>query len=272
MKKVLAKIKNGLLRYRTFCRSCIYFRNEAGDAVFSNMGAPKYALTYLLLMATIFVAIFTGRTQLPDGTQVSMDIFFTNWHMWTAALALLIAISTRSVQSRLTPMSYRRRTVYYLLRPLLISAAVVICIDLIIILIGIFAAIVNHIVGAPAEGESVTTPLYILCPSGYLWHFSAILFSFSVALLIPAIKRSWHKYVVCAGALAFFYVLSLVAINLSQFKPNRGLEFFSNPIIALEYLPEWLGWLFAGTLAAAAIALCVLAIVFTCRECKPKAF
>lgn len=269
------KIKDEFFRYISFCRSCRYFKNDLEKIVLSHMGTAKYALAYLLLIAMACVSIFTSRTQLPDGTGLSMDIFFTNWYMWVAAFMLLKAISTRCVQgSRLTPMSHRRKAVYYILRPVLICAIVCVCLIAAFWLIVIFIAIVQKLAGAiPSVDIEITqTSLYLLVPCAYLWHFSAIVFSFSVVLFIPALKNSWCKFAVCAGALAFYYVLSLIIINLSPFRPQRGLEYFANPIIALEYLPAWQGWLFAGIMAAAAVTAFVLAVVFTCRECKPKNF
>lgn len=269
------KIKDEFFRYITFCRACRFFKNDSENMVFSKMGTTKYALAYLLLMAMAVVSIFTSRTQLPDGTQVSTDIFFTNWHMWVAALMLLVAISTRGVQAgSLTPMSHRRKVAYYILRPVFVAVIVCVCLIAAFWLVAIFIVIVQKLAGviSSIDIEITETPLYSPIPSAWMWNFSAMLFSFSVALFIPAIKNTWRKFAVCAGALAFCYVLSLIAINLSPFRPESGLEFFSNPIIALEYLPEWQGWLLASIMAAAAVAVCTLAIVFTCRECKPKAF
>ena len=269
------KIKDEFFRYLTFCGSCRYFKNNSDGLVATNMGMAKYIAAYLLLAAMACVSIFTSRTQLPDGTQVSMSFGYTNWAMWVAALMLLVAISTRGVQgSRLTPMSHSRKAVYYILRPVLICAIVCVCLIAAFWLIAIFIAMVQKLAGAiPSVDIEITqTSLYLLVPCAYLWHFSAIVFSFSVVLFIPALKNSWCKFAVCAGALAFYYVLSLIIINLSPFRPQRGLEYFANPIIALEYLPAWQGWLFAGIMAAAAVTVFVLAVVFTCRECKPKNF
>lgn len=109
------------------------------------MGMAKYIAAYLLLAAMACVSIFTSRTQLPDGTQVSMSFGYTNWAMWVAAFMLLMAIGTRGVQGRLMPMSHRRRTVYYLLRPILISVIVCICAIVLFWLVAICIAIVQNL-------------------------------------------------------------------------------------------------------------------------------
>lgn len=285
------KIKDEFFRYISFCRSYRYFKNDLEKIVLSHMGTAKYALAYLLLIAMACVSIFTSRTQLPDGTGLSMDIFFTNWYMWVAAFMLLMAISTRGTQGRLTPMSHRRRTAYYLLRPLIIAAIVCICALVLFWLVAICIAIVQKLAGEIPSVDIPEVPVYSLCPAAYLWFYSSAVFCFFAVLFIAAlppqkakaaarsgIKRffadvaEYKRHFALFSGLLFYYLLSFIICNLTPYKPQNGFEFFANPIIALGYLPEWQGWLFAGIMAAAAVTVFVLAVVFTCRECNPKNF
>ena len=287
------KIKDEFVRYRTFCRSCRYFKNNSERLVATNMGMAKYIAAYLLLTAMACVSIFTSRTQLPDGTQVSMSFGYTNWAMWVAAFMLLMAISTRGTQGRLTPMSHRRRTAYYLLRPLIIAAIVCICLILLFWLVAICIAIVQKLAGEipSVDVEIPEVSVYSLCPAAYLWFYSSAVFCFFAVLFIAAlppqkakaaamsgIKRffadvaEYKRHFALFAGLLFYYLLSFIACNLTPYKPQNGFEFFANPIISLGYLPEWQGWLFSGVMAAAAVTVFVLAVVFTCRECKPKNF
>lgn len=291
MKKVMCKIRKEIFRYISFCRSCRYFKNGTYVITMPDTGMAKYAATLLLLLVLAVVSVFTSRTQLPDGTQVAMDIVYTNWPMWVAALMLLFAISTRGVQGRLTPMSHRRRAAYYMLRPVIMAAIVCICLVAVFWLAALLVATIQYLAGnlQSVDVELTEYAVYELCPSAYLWFFSSAIFFFFIVLFIAALggqkvrpKGSancffaalveYKRHMVAFAGLAFYYVLSFIACNLTPFKPARGFEFFSNPIIALEYLPEWQGWLFAGIMAAAAITSCALAIVFTCRECRSKNF
>lgn len=80
----------------------------------------------------------------------------------------------------------------------------------------------------------------------------------------------YRRHLALFAVLLFYYLLSFIICNLTPYKPQYGFEFFANPMISLEYLPQWQGWLFAGIMAAAAVIMCALAIIFTYRECKPK--
>lgn len=285
------KFKDEFFRYISFCRSCRYFKNNSDGLVATNMGMAKYIAAYLLLAAMVCVSIFTSRTQLPDGTQVSMSFGYTNWYMWLAAFMLIVAIATRGIQGRLMPMSHRRRTVYYLLRPILISVIVCICATVLFWLVAICIAIVQKLADSipSADVEITEIPVYLLCPAAYLWFFSSAVFSFFAVLFIAALppqktksatrrgmKRfiadiaEYRRHLALFAVLLFYYLLSFIICNLTPYKPQYGLEFFANPMISLEYLPQWQGWLFAGIMAAAAVIMCASAIIFTYRECKPK--
>lgn len=157
MKKVMCKIKDEFFCYLSFCRSCRYFKNNSEELVTTNMGMAKYVAAWLLIAVLAAVSVFTSRTQLPDGTPVSMDLLYTNWYMWVAALMLLVAISTRGVQScKLMPMSHRRRMAYFMLRPLIVAAIVCICLIVLFWLVVICIAVMQKLAG----GNSV-------CRRGY---------------------------------------------------------------------------------------------------------
>ena len=264
------KFKDEFFRYISFCRSCRYFKNNSDGLVATNMGMAKYIAAYPLLAAMACVSIFTSRTQLPDGTQVSMSFGYTNWAMWVAAFMLLMAIGTRGVQGRLMPMSHRRRTVYYLLRPILISAIVCVCAVVIFCIVAVIITAVQSFIFRSVDVDIIAEPLYSFGPAAKLWLSSAILYFLSAALFVPAVRGANKKFAAVAAVLLFYYVLSFLTFNLSDYRPQNGLEFFANPMISLEYLPQWQGWLFAGIMAAAAVIMCALAIIFTFCECKPK--
>ena len=154
-----------------------------------DMGMAKYAASLLLLLVLAVVSVFTSRTQLPDGTQVAMDIVYTNWPMWVAALMLLFAISTRGTQGRLTPMSHRRRTAYYMLRPVIMAAIVCICLVAVFWLAALLVATIQYMAGnlQSVDVEITEYAVYELCPSAYLWFFSSAIFFFFIVLFIAAL-------------------------------------------------------------------------------------
>lgn len=155
------KFKDEFFRYISFCRSCRYFKNNSDGLVMTDMGFAKYVAAYLLLAAMACVSIFTSRTQLPDGTQVSMSFGYTNWAMWVAAFMLLMAIGTRGVQGRLMPMSHRRRTVYYLLRPILISVIVCICAVVIFCIVAVIITAVQSFIFRSVDVDYRRAALFI---------------------------------------------------------------------------------------------------------------
>lgn len=257
----------------------------------TDMGFAKYVAAWLFLVLLAVVSLFTNSTELPDGKIVTISIFHTSWYMWLAAFMLIVAIATRGIQGRLMPMSHRRRTVYYLLRPILISVIVCICAIVLFWLVAICIAIVQKLADSiPSVDVEITEiPVYLLCPAAYLWFFSSAVFSFFAVLFIAALppqktksatrrgmKRfianiaEYRRHLALFAVLLFYYLLSFIICNLTPYKPQYGFEFFANPMISLEYLPQWQGWLFAGIMAAAAVIMCALAIIFTYRECKPK--
>lgn len=258
------KIKDEFFRYISFCRSCRYFKNNSDGLVMTDMGFAKYFAAWLLLVLLAVVSLFTNSTELPDGKIVTISVLHTNWYMWLAAFMLIVAIAARGIQGRLTPMSHRRRTAYYLLRPILISVIVCICAVVIFCIVAVIITAVQSF---------IFQPLYSFGPAAKLWLSSAILYFLSAALFVPAVRGANKKFAaVAAVLLLFYYVLSFLTFNLSDYRPQNGFEFFANPIISLEYLPQWQGWLFAGIMAAAAVIMCAFAIIFTYRECKPKNF
>lgn len=208
------KIKDEFFRYLTFCRSCRYFKNNSERLVATNMGMAKYIAAYLLLTAMACVSIFTSRTQLPDGTQVSMSFGYTNWAMWVAAFMLLMAISTRGTQGRLTPMSHRRRTAYYLLRPLIIAAIVCICLILLFWLVAICIAIVQKLAGEipSVDVEIPEVSVYSLCPAAYLWFYSSAVFCFFAVLFIAALPPQTTLCAICRA----FVLLSVELYSLQS--------------------------------------------------------
>ena len=111
----------------------------------TDMCFAKYFAAWLLLVLLAVVSLFTNSTELPDGKIVTISIFHTSWYMWLAAFMLIVAIATRGIQGRLMPMSHRRRTVYYLLRPILISVIVCICAIVLFWLVAICIAIVQNL-------------------------------------------------------------------------------------------------------------------------------
>lgn len=237
----------------------------------TDMGFAKYFAAWLLLVLLAVVSLFTNSTELPDGKIVTISIFHTNWYMWVAAFMLIVAIATRGIQGRLTPMSHRRRTAYYILRPILISAIVCICAVVIFCIVAVIITAVQSFIFRSVDIDIITEPLYSFGPAAKLWLSSAILYFLSAALFVPAVRGANKKFAaVAAVLLLFYYVLSFLTFNLSDYRPQNGLEFFANPMISLEYLPQWQGWLFAGIMAAAAVIMCASAIIFTYRECKTK--
>lgn len=291
MKEVLSKIKNGFIRYGTFGLACRYFYNGRSDLVVTNIGLKKYFVGLVICYLLGIVIVFTGTTNLPDGTAVSMPIIYTNWTIFAAAYMALMAVFTRGTQSMLMPMSHRRRTVYYLLHPIVSTVILIVCLAVLLYVVIAIAMLIMYSPDAISQdGAMLEEPVYSPCPSAVLWCCALALLSFSVALLIGALNKKqggaakWgknkfialiagYKRQLCALiSLILYYVFCLLVCNLSEFKHGNGPKLFANPVIALGYMPLWQGWLFAGLLTVVAVAMCSLAIIFTYRECKPKAF
>lgn len=112
------------------------------------------------------------------------------------------------------PMSHRRRTAYYLLRPLIIAAIVCICALVLFWLVAICIAIVQKLAGEipSVDVEMPEVPVYSLCPAAYLWFYSSAVFCFFAVLFIAALPPQTTLCAICRA----FVLLSVELYSLQS--------------------------------------------------------